>query len=300
MDAEATSLHMAEDILTDNNGTTSPSSSDLDEPASSLSSWEENHTEQAVPYEVKASPGKGLGVFATTQINRGTVIIEESPIIHLERQIWTPERVKLLVRCLPAEDFDKYMSLHSIHGLIEHHPTISTDDPITRARENGKWKARSKDEKSPYSVWVSNCMAAGSCDAVFFTISRINHSCIPNATFLWNEKKAKQEIRAVKDITAGEEITISYFNCTFYNKAQREDVLMRQYNFRCSCMACKDVENSTSFAAQSHSRRWQLAQLHQQQMEWANQPLQSMIDNRRDEIKLLEEEGIYDQILGRR
>ena len=51
---------------------------------------------------------------------------------------------------------------------------------------------------------------------VFPTIARINHSCVPNAVFGELEPTEKDgdkaiELRAIKDISKGEEITVCYY-----------------------------------------------------------------------------------------
>ena len=46
---------------------------------------------------------------------------------------------------------------------------------------------------------------------VFKQLSRLNHSCEPNAKIKWNKELAQLQLHATKDIEEGEEITVSYF-----------------------------------------------------------------------------------------
>ena len=46
--------------------------------------------------------------------------------------------------------------------------------------------------------------------ALYPKISFINHSCVPNAEFDWNENISASVIRTVSEIKAGEEITVNY------------------------------------------------------------------------------------------
>jgi len=39
---------------------------------------------------------------------------------------------------------------------------------------------------------------------------RINHSCVPNAETVWRRKKGCLEVRAIREIGAGEEVRICY------------------------------------------------------------------------------------------
>lgn len=62
---------------------------------------------------------------------------------------------------------------------------------------------------------VCQCVVFGRFDALIPTvcmqiISRLNHSCLPNSTRMFNYKDLSFELRAVRSISAGEEITMSY------------------------------------------------------------------------------------------
>ena len=47
--------------------------------------------------------------------------------------------------------------------------------------------------------------------AQLHTYYRLNHSCASNAEANWNKEESAREIRAVRKIKKGEEITINYF-----------------------------------------------------------------------------------------
>ena len=93
-------------------------------------------------------------------------------------------------------------------------------------------KVGEKDEKTVDGIWRTNNFALGqsgsrSNNGLFLRISRLklnflniffllntvrfNHSCVPTAEFVWNEKKHQQEIRSIRHIRRGDEITICYF-----------------------------------------------------------------------------------------
>ncbi|KAH9019791.1 hypothetical protein EDB84DRAFT_1516300 [Lactarius hengduanensis] len=61
-------------------------------------------------------------------------------------------------------------------------------------------------------------------------ISRINHSCAPNALFRWNEELFAAEVRALRPIRRGEEVTIGH--------ASRQERLRDAYGFTCTCELC--------------------------------------------------------------
>ena len=101
------------------------------------------------------------------------------------------------------------------------------------------------EDKSEIGIWRTNNFALGptspkTSNGIFPTIARFNHSCLPSAEFVWNEKEGKQDIRAIRDIQASEEITLCYFT----SKNQLESVELRKqylldfYGFECCCHVC--------------------------------------------------------------
>lgn len=108
-----------------------------------------------LPFELKRLPGKGLCVFATENIPKGT-LIESSPALPL-----TPTERKQV---------EKTLMNHYIYP------------------------------------WRSTRSAA----VVFGYGSIYNHSFTPNADWKQDFRSIRMTYRAIKDIKAGEEITINY------------------------------------------------------------------------------------------
>lgn len=76
---------------------------------------------------------------------------------------------------------------------------------------------------------------------LFNDISRVNHSCRPNAFWAWNEERSEGTLFAIDNIPNNAEILIEYTADTkpsFKNGQGRRDLLNRSYNFRCDCGAC--------------------------------------------------------------
>ena len=71
----------------------------------------------------------------------------------------------------------------------------------------------------------------------FKTISKTNHSCVPNSQITFDKAQAQAFCKALCPITSGEEITISYIenNAPF---AERRKLLL-QYGFECRCKKCE-------------------------------------------------------------
>jgi len=73
---------------------------------------------------------------------------------------------------------------------------------------------------------------------IFPLISRLNHSCAPNAALTWCPSRRAQVLRATRDVGVGEEVVVAYVrvhNCT---RAHRKDVLSQRFGFACACAVC--------------------------------------------------------------
>ena len=76
--------------------------------------------------------------------------------------------------------------------------------------------------------------------------SAFNHSCRPSAAFS-NVGRAL-EVRALRSIAAGEEVTVSYVDAGL-PLAQRRQLLMEQFCFECRCEKCAAEERGEEAAA---------------------------------------------------
>ena len=74
---------------------------------------------------------------------------------------------------------------------------------------------------------------------MFTNLSRVNHSCQPNAEFVWNNESNAQDLRATSKIPAGAEITASYLDLEDgLNKVYRQEFLADNFMFECKCQCC--------------------------------------------------------------
>ncbi|RYO77507.1 hypothetical protein DL762_009221 [Monosporascus cannonballus] len=85
----------------------------------------------------------------------------------------------------------------------------------------------------------TNALSCGSgaiAGGVYPTICRINHSCRPSCYNNWNEDLELETIHAIKDIGAGEEITIDYSDGGPFDT--RRINLQQSFGFDCDCVVC--------------------------------------------------------------
>jgi SET domain len=251
--------------------TASASSSPLTE-ATSIPENEELDIERAalnIPdplFIIKDAGRKGLGVFATVDIPRGTTIMMEEPVMHFAAD-YTPQEIINAYDNLSTETQIEFMSLASVHctkisSAIKSQLTPYTSSklasyPANFQRDINMLQVRSSGKKTPLSVFYANAMGIGDGAAIFKQASRINHSCVPNASYHWAPHNQVMQIRVTKDVDAGSEITICYIDpCNPTNI--RKNMLFTSYGFKCDCPACGPSWDPNSFAAQSVDRRWKL------------------------------------------
>lgn len=165
-------------------------------------------------FKIQKTPDKGQGVFATTDITAGTRIIFERPLFTTQ-SLYPPgymeERVATQLFALTKEQKREFLSLHNNFP--------------------GKY---------PFSGIVKTnalpCRCGSVIGGVYAMISRTNHSCIPNTHHSWNSNLGSETIHAIRDICAGEEITISYDDGK--PSLERWSHLEQSFGFKCQCELC--------------------------------------------------------------
>lgn len=94
------------------------------------------------------------------------------------------------------------------------------------------------------------CVSDSSSGGIFATACLINHSCLPNTTFNWDDNATWARIHAICDIKAGDEITVDY------NSGDPSEVrrirLKTLFGFTCTCQICS---SSTAQVLASNTRR---------------------------------------------
>lgn len=179
-------------------------------------------------WEVRLSPGKGRGVFATRRIAAGTQIHAEDPLFSIQPPEFQPGRgfrvdevisaVNKAVASLPEEEQAEFYACH------EHREPHETSNDAQ--------------QRNLFILRSNAYMLPSGRSAMFPRLARVNHSCRPNAAHLWNPAARGDRVDwvAARDIEAGEEITVTYVNLLM-TAAERQQRLA-QYGFTCDCAAC--------------------------------------------------------------
>ncbi|KAK7053565.1 SET domain-containing protein [Favolaschia claudopus] len=166
-------------------------------------------------------PGKGKGVVALERIPRGTLIVAEKPRIILPTE--------------PAASKAAYQATLS---------RLSSDDItfILSFPYLGQAPARHIYDHINHRDRHFVPLGPGMC-GLCETICRINHTCSspkggPNANYTWKETAEREELYAIKDIQANQEIEVSYISrsCATYKDPSTH--LPELYGFHCRCPGC--------------------------------------------------------------
>ena len=166
---------------------------------------------------VRSIAGRDLGVVAIRPIARGEPIFVEKPLIRL-----TPE----------------------IGGAIERwygDPDIAKVALSTLSRAGPTKTKLTYFDKDLDPVICTNSFTLSSADGsfhsfVFRKISRLNHSCEPNAVFVWDPDAETATVSATRTIATGAEVLINYG--AKGNRDDRQRHLKKCFGFDCECPRC--------------------------------------------------------------
>ncbi|KAI1268053.1 hypothetical protein F5Y18DRAFT_424369 [Xylariaceae sp. FL1019] len=196
--------------------------------------------------DIRSAGRNGKGVFATRAIARGTLLIDEAPLIVSpleDKSIGWYSNLVNKFQSLPDDRKTQYLSL-------------AADQHILYA-VNAIFRSASLriDEKSAAicAIFsVNNCRMDNETCGVFPTYSRINHSCAPNTTWGYHESSGHIRVFAHKDIAAEEEITTSYVEELCASRQDRH----KHIHFTCECSVCTLPEDElrTSDAQRERTR----------------------------------------------
>jgi len=224
-------------------------------------------------YVVEATPLKGLGCIATMKIKLGSLISREKPVLYVDpiqrekdRRIIHGMNTSL---SLAEEAKGKIENVLDIIRVVESFTKLSDSDQeeflnlkdweepqenvedskVFRTHFNmlektlnvGLDKIPFQTVKKVARIYKTNTHHNGVC----LKTSRFNHACRPNAECFWNRDTATRDIRAIKTIMKGEEIT-NVYGSECLPKKERKNFLSKNWNFECCCETCqlegKDLE----------------------------------------------------------
>lgn len=118
-------------------------------------------------------------------------------------------------------------------------PTGSKWSPVTNRSP--------RTSKREVEIFLHNSVTVGNSWVLFVNAALLNHSCAPNAVKETFDKEGdvRVEVRAIKDIAKGEEITVFYNNYKDYSykvmgstTQERKIAIKKNFDFDCKCCVC--------------------------------------------------------------
>lgn len=178
------------------------------------------------------TPTKGLAVFALRDLPPHTLLLSERPLIALNDNGARTDPLDGLVNALSPPLKRAYRSLHGFSS------SSSTSNGTTTTTTT-KAKCAPPRESLNRRVLYSNGFAIErTTTAVFEVASRINHSCVPNARFRWDDEARRMDYYTVTKVLEGEEVCIDY--------GHTKGRLLKYYGFECACGGCTEWGSVTS------------------------------------------------------
>lgn len=192
------------------------------------------------------TPNKGLAVFAKRMVPAGTAIIIEPALFSIP-----------VPKFVPGRGFPLHEMSDAITRSFQHLSPVEQRNFVALHNHRDDIESLDEDPTAPanlMSIFRTNAYNTGNgMVGIFPKIARINHSCRPNAGNWWSERQQMRIIYAFRDITAGEEVTVSYIPLLkgVNERAKR----LEQYGFACDCIACTAGLDASK---ESDRRRWRV------------------------------------------
>jgi len=197
------------------------------------------HKQDCPPVVMKVVEGKGMGLVTTRRLGAGKVVIREFPLIkHLG---W-------------VENFQQFLDEFQELSIEQKMMYVSLFDPEDKSKVVNKEmlenvKDIGEEALAIFKVWRilwANGVYIGDKNGVkekgvYYTISRINHSCRANVVFGLEEPGVdRMVITTCNEIEKNQEILLNYIGAEsiFNTREERLHELAENWYFSCQCQVC--------------------------------------------------------------
>ena len=214
-------------------------------PALSSGEWHPPRT--SPPFEVRSIENKGMGMVASRAIKAGELVISEMPTFVIRGTLEEPDLKQGIIHSaawdlLAPERREALLSLANSFA-----PEDQAHVPGTHSTN---WYHSSITER----VEPDHALDVHS---LYETLSRANHTCSPNVQYSFHWDIFSGQFHALRDIEAGEEISIQYW-ALLVDWEERQKDLVDHFRFSCTCGPCSLTGEAR---AQSDKRRTFLSDL---------------------------------------
>lgn len=212
--------------------------------------------------QVKATPDRGKVLVSIDALGPGDLVLREVPVLSVRQSSASPTLQDLhewadCFVALAPEQRTAILGLHcepcvSRNGALADlmGPQGQKVDSLLRNSSVSKedlWQFLRIMECNTFQVPEPDGMVRVE---MLLTTSRLNHSCMPNALRGPGAQDGTIEVRALRPVAAGEELTISYVDedVLLSPCEARRDRLESRWLFRCQCQRCSSPDLLRAFA----------------------------------------------------
>jgi hypothetical protein len=174
-------------------------------------------------YVIEASEGKGLGAFATHDMEIGDIVMRETPVLKIR-----------LPKLAKGSPYPMAAVAKLLHEQFDTLPLEAKEEILSLTHESSTVDQKSTDALG--TIFRNNAYNTGNQVGLFPKIARINHSCRPNTSYYWSERLNKRIVYATRKIKAGEEFFVSYISLLLSQEDRQRQ--LDRFGFKCHCEAC--------------------------------------------------------------
>ena len=202
-----------------------------------VSDWP-RHKGLCMPVMVRDLGDKGRGLVASRDFKAGDLIFEENTIVKdvSDNLQFVSKNISLYGKRIVTQLSKLSESTQKDFLNLTRKQKVMDDESIIP-----------EEYRIAFAIYVNNSIAGN----LFLDLSLINHSCVPNTMWWMKSEQSQQEIqelRAIREIKAGEELTASYLdtsNVFLKDKQEKRNELFRGWNFLCECPSCVKPEDES-------------------------------------------------------
>ena len=205
------------------------------------------HKGLCVPLAVAELEDRGRGLVATKRMVSGDLVVRDEAVIRVEAEADTwqaGEAIQRQVDKLSAEKRKEFYKLTKMQRLLD-----ICDEFVAAAGDNSDQIRKAKMAsmyKDVTAIFYNNDISgADDSKCLFLTLALLNHSCAPNTAWARAGDNVRQlELRAIRDIEVGEEVTVNYISVEgrYSDTAARQTRLRAGWDFTCVCRLCETGE----------------------------------------------------------
>ncbi|KAI0088720.1 hypothetical protein BDY19DRAFT_949358 [Irpex rosettiformis] len=205
-------------------------------------------------FEVRNLLGKGKGIVALRNIQRGELLLKEKPLFVVPSAISHTSPGALILSSLARLTHSQRQSFYNL-SYVHLPENLEPDTP-------------QYNDELALAIFQTNAVSAGSDGVgIFPRMARLNHGCSKafNVVYSWRENERAIVVHALKDIKQGQELLTTYTD-TKRPRSERRQLLEAHYGFTCQCSVCSLLEAESR---KSDERLSKMATLYSQFKSWA-------------------------------